>query len=168
MKSLIKFTLILLFSLSSFQLKAQMTEVPVSFQVNILKKIFVVDRVIKSRGEGIVLIIHDKDNLERAELIQNTFKSLGMKAEIATNFDLVNKSGIHAIYFLTQNIERPKFISDEKILTISGFTQSLEDGKVALGLRNVGGKPEVVLNKSLLRAEGHDELLMSLPKAVVI
>lgn len=168
MKSLFKFVLVLTLSLFSLQLKAQMTEVPVSFQVNILKKIFVVDHVIKQRGEGIVLIIHDADNLERAELIQKTFKSLGVKAEVATNFNSVDKGGIHAIYYLTQNIERPKFISDERILTISGFTQSLEEGKVALGLRNVNGKPEVVLNKNLLNVEGHQDLMLALPRAVVI
>lgn len=128
----------------------------------------VADPIIKSKTDGIVLIVHDEATAQKAAVLQKGFTSQSIKTVLTQNPEKFENQTVAAIYYLTDSIQRPKFILDYAVLTISQSDETVIAGKSALAIRvDEDGKPEIVLNKSVMEIEGHSQLVKSLPKAVV-
>ena len=170
MKSrLILLTILFSVILSNTSVVAQHAEVPISYQIAIIKQIMIADRVIKSNSNGMVLIVNDANTLKKAELMANTFKKQGIKAEVTTDLSAYNGKSINVIYFMSDTITKPAFINEEKILTVAANSQLTEDGHISLAIRNSKTeRPEIVVNRSVIEDEGHGNLISSLPKAVIL
>ena len=141
---------------------------PVSFQVNILKKIFVADKIIKSKADGFVLIVHDETTTERASLISKSFNSLGVKTKLTTSIESHEGENISAIYYLTDVIVRPSYIAAQRILTIAGSSEYVTNGESAIGMKYDNGFPVIVINRLVIENEGHKALISMIPKAEII
>ncbi len=148
---------------------AQQTEVPISFQIAIIKQIMIADREIKSSSNGMVLIVNDANTLKKAELMANTFRKQGIKAEVTSDLSAYKGKSINVIYFMSDTIIKPAFIKEEKILTVVANSQLTEDGHISISIRKTkGGRPEIVVNRNVIENEGHGSLISSLPKAVIL
>lgn len=143
-------------------------DIPVSFQAVIIKKIMIADPIIKAKTDGIVLIVFNESTSEKSAILKKAFNSQGMKVELTKDPNEFAREQVAVIYYMTDQIERPKFIIDYGVLTISQNESSVIAGMAALSIR-VGSdaKPEIVLNRSVLEVEGHEILIKSMPKAVV-
>lgn len=161
---LVLFTLLLLNSSKA----ADLNDIPASLQAAIIKRIMVADPIIKAKTDGIVLIVHDASTADKALIIQKGFASQSIKTEITENPESFSNQTIAAIYYLSDTITRPSYILDHGVLTIAQDDQNVIAGKTALAIRVAeDGKPEIVLNKSVMEIEGHALLIKALPKAVV-
>jgi hypothetical protein len=148
---------------------AQQADVPISFQIAIIKQIMIVDRIIKSNSDGIILIVKDENSEKKAEIMANVFQKQSIKVEITSDVSSYSGRSVSTIYFFTDKIEKHNFIQKERILTIASNSKLVEDGLVSIAIRNTSsGKPEIVVNKNNIELEGHGELISHLPKAVVL
>lgn len=169
MKRISVLVLLLVISFGTlFASSSNNNDVPISLQTIILKKILVADQTISRRADGVILIVHDADNESQAVMIEKSLAQQGLKSERTMDVNKYNARSINAIYYATETIVRPKFITDEGILTFGFRSSSVEQGKVAIALRITENKPEVVVNKSVLDIEGHSRLLNFIPKAVIL
>ncbi len=147
---------------------AQKADVPISFQIAIIKQIMIADRIIKAKSDGLILIVKDADSEKKAELMANAFIKQGIKTEITDDPTPYSGRSVMTIYYMTNTIIKPDFIQKEKVLTIALNSKFVEDGEISLAIRSTeSGRPEIVVSKRELELEGHGSLISHLPKAVV-
>jgi len=165
------FIVILLFSVlfTSNSATAQRADVPISFQIAIIKQIMIADRIIKSKSDGLILIVKDAISEKKAELMANAFIKQGIKSEVTDDPSLYNGRSVITIYYMTDTIVKPDFIQKEKVLTIALNSQFVEEGEIALAIRSTdSGRPEIVVSKREIELEGHGNLISHLPKAIIL
>lgn len=141
--------------------------VPISLQTVILKKVLIADSRIANRSNGVIIVVYDAETEQQADIVIKALSQQGLRSEKTNAIESLNGHNVNAIYYVTDNVIRPKFITDDGILTFSSNAEAVEQGKAAISIRYNNNKPEVVVNKGVLIAEGHAEILNSIPKAVI-
>ena len=98
---------------------AQKADVPISFQIAIIKQIMIADRIIKAKSDGLILIVKDDGSEKKAELMANAFIKQGIKTEVTDDPTTYFGRSVMTIYYMTDTIVKPDFIQKEKVLTIA-------------------------------------------------
>ncbi len=124
----------------------QNMEVPANLQTALFKKIFAFDKTLTAKGNFEVAVIG-----AGAEEIVASFKETGVNAKTATDI-----GGASVIYIMPGSASFKSQSASKGVLSISGVTSYVEDGKVAIGIGSEGGKPKIIINMAQLKAEGHD------------
>lgn len=141
----------ILFNIMAANITAQEMAVPAKLQAVLFKKIFQFDKTLAA-----------KDNIELAVLSGSGngddmvafFKETGVNAK-AVSGDQV-PAGANVVYIMP-GVTSPKQQSAAKgVLSISGVTSYVEDGKVSIGLGVEGGKPKIIVHMAQLKAEGQE------------
>lgn len=119
--------------------------VPVNLQAALFKKIFSFDKTLSGKGIEVAVIGGG------GEAMVSAFKDAGINAKVVSG-DIPASSSV--VYLMPG---APKSQSSQKkILSISGVTSYVEDGRVAIGLGVEGGKPRIIINVKQLKSEGQD------------
>lgn len=163
---------LLLAMVVSLKVKAEVSsgtgkDVPVSFQTLVLKKILMADQSIASRANGIIIVVYDETTDAQSEMIMKALGYQGLRAERTTSLSEMDGKNINAIYYVTDNVVRPAYIIENEILTFASNPDLVIQGKAAVSIRYKDNKPEIVINRSVLEAEGHGDVLNSIPKAAI-
>lgn len=138
------FSLAILLLLSGSNLLAQ--EVPANLQAALFKKIFTFDKTLSAKGKVEVVVIG-----AGGDAIVSAFKDAGISAKTG---DISSASSV--VYIMPGTSSTKSQTASKGILSISGFSSYVEDGKVAIGLGVEGGKPKIIVNMTQLKAEDQD------------
>ncbi len=125
---------------------AQEMAVPANLQAALFKKIFSFNKTLTAKGNVEVAVIG-----AGADEVVSAFKSVGLNAKAA------DQIGGASVVYVMPGAPAPKAQSASKgVLSISGVTSYVEDGKVAIGLGVEGGKPKIIIHMAQLKAEGQE------------
>ena len=141
------FTVILfLFGFMTVNINAQDMAVPANLQAALFKKIFSFDKTLAAKGNVEVAVIG-----AGGDAVVSAFKDAGVNAKTATEI------GGASVVYIMPGTPSPKAQSASKgVLSISGVTSNVEEGKVAIGIGVEGGKPKIIIHMAQLKAEGQE------------
>ena len=146
MKSRLTFVVLLLLSLITVNSFAQDMAVPANLQAALFKKIFSFNKTLTAKGSVEVAVIG-----AGADEVVSAFKDAGVNAKAVSDI------GSASVVYVMPGTASPKAQSASKsVLSISGVTSNVEEGKVAIGIGVEGGKPKIIINMAQLKAEGQE------------
>jgi hypothetical protein len=132
-------------------------EVPLKLQAALFNKIFAYDPALKA-GAPRVLVVHPEGGAARAKSVVAAFHEAGVIATAAPVSEAAVQLGsVTVLYALDGAQPVLGLAAQKKVLCISGTGRLAERGDVAVGLAaSAAGKPEIIVHRTRLRAEGHE------------
>lgn len=159
MKALL-FAVLLLSSINTF---AQDMAVPPNLQAALFKKIFTFDKTLAAKGDFEVAVLSGSGS---GDAMVKAFKDVGVNAK-AFSGNQVPASA--SVVYLMPDVEPTKQVYASKgILSVTGSSFAVEDGKVSIGLGLENNKPKLIINATQLKAEGHELPMEVLKLAIVV
>jgi hypothetical protein len=125
---------------------AQDMAVPANLQAALFKKIFSFNKTLTAKGNVEVAVIG-----AGSDEVVSAFKSVGVNAKATDQI-----GGASVVYVMPGTPSPKAQTSSKGVLSISGVTSFVEEGKVAIGLGVEGGKPKIIINMAQLKAEGQE------------
>jgi len=135
-----------IFTVNSF---AQEMSVPPNLQAALFKKIFSFNKTLTSKGNVEVAVLGNG-----GDAVASALKEVGVNAK-AVGGDQI-PSGASVVYVMPGATSPKQQSASKGVLTISGVSSYVEDGKVAIGLGVEAGKPKIIINMAQLKAEGQE------------
>ena len=147
---------------------AQMA-VPPKLQAAIFQKIFTYDHALAGNTR-LLVVFPDKSPGQRDEVMR-AFQDNGVKATAVKLSGLRDAlAGANVVYLLpgTASSEVTQLCASHKVLAISGDADQAEDGKVAVAVGALDGKPKIFVHLGQLKASQHELApdLMKLAKII--
>jgi hypothetical protein len=132
-------------------LVAQKMPVPSLVQAALLKKIFTFDKALSGKSTLEITVLGAGNDIVSA------LKSVGMNV---TSGDAVEGD---VVYFGPGAAAQKSSSAKAGVLSVSGIPSNAEKGLVSVALGIEDGRPKIIINKTQLKAEGHElsaDLLM--------
>lgn len=141
------------------QIVAQPSAVPSNLQAAIFAKVFNYDKQIrKSNGTFKVVIVVSEKNREHAKSLASDFSKVKVQTTLVKREELSGTIGTaSAVYvFGAESINAiEKLCYRYKVLSISGDPALVRTGQVAVAIGISDNKPEIIVNLSRAKKEGH-------------
>lgn len=133
---------------------AQNIPVPENIQAALLPKVVKFRPEFSSKTKIKMLIVYDNNST----ISKNEFlKELGSSMEIRAVFtqDLEKTiSGYDLVYFMPGTQDESVICKKYKVLSVTGVSQYIEQGKISLGFGIQNNKPKILVNLTSLEREG--------------
>ena len=154
--------------LSTGSVRAEMMPVPVELQAEIFKRIFSYDKTLSGRLEITVFVVGEA--VEKEKILQ-AFRSVGVNSLPVSTESLSSQSSKPQAVYLLPGVEPAavgRFCSDNRALSISGVPSLAGDGSVAVSIGTADNRPQIIVNMSRLKTEGHELSAQLLKLAKVV
>jgi hypothetical protein len=149
--SVLKMTILLIVffipGLIDFKIIAQ--DVPVNLQAALFKKIFSFDKTLQAKGSFEVAVLGTG-----GDGVASAFKEAGINAKAIAGEQV--PGGFAVVYVMPGITSTKSQTSSKGVLSISGESSFVENGKVAIAIGTEGGKPKIIVNMGQLKAEGQE------------
>jgi len=126
---------------------AQEMAVPAGLQAALFKKIFSFDKTLAAKGTIEVAVIGNG-----GDAIVSAFKDAGVSAKVSDQIP----AGATIVYMMPGAASLKQQTASRGILSISGVSSYVEEGRISIGLGIEGGKPKIIVNMAQLKAEGQE------------
>jgi hypothetical protein len=140
--------------------RAEAVTVPAKLQAVLFKKIFAYDTALQGVGEVKVLVVYPAGGAEEARRLTGAFGEAGLTASAAEVHDATARLGGARVVYLLPGAEAAlahAAAAGKQVLSVAGLPALAERGAVSVALgQGADGKPEIVVNRTRLKAEGHD------------
>lgn len=138
--------MIMLIGITSVNIFAQEMAVPANLQAALFKKIFSFDKTLTAKGNVEVAVVG-----AGGDAVVSAFKDAGVSAKTASDI-----GGASVVYLMPGAASLKAQSASKGVLSISGVTSNVEEGKVAIGIGVEGGKPKIIIHMAQLKAEGQE------------
>lgn len=137
---------------------AEEMPLPPDLQAALFKKIFEYDRDLVAAENLVVLVTHNGDRFEMAEVIVEAFREADISAVSVAAADLSGELAESSVVYVTDGVdvgEVQSLCASRGILSVSGYPALAESGSVAVGIGVHEQKPQILVHLERLRIEGH-------------
>lgn len=133
---------------------AQKVSVPENIQAALLTKVLKYNPQIPQDKKIKILVVYNKSSqLDKDEFVGGLGSSLDIK--VITPKELERSiSGYHVVYFIEGMLEGADICKAFNVLSVTGSTQYVEEGKISLGFGLQNNKPKIMVNLTSLEKEG--------------
>lgn len=148
--------LTLVVALGSLPGQAAGGTLPVPVQAALYKKILSFDRTLS--GAPRVLVVYGDEAGPAAE-IQAAFRKVGFDVTLGKALNLATEiQGMSVMYLFPHAASAAalEVAAKAKVLTLASSDALPQNGQAAVGLGFKDGKPEILINLTLVRAESHE------------
>jgi hypothetical protein len=141
------------------RIAAQTSAIPSELQAAIFAKVFNYDKKIRKPNGAfkVVILVSDKYR-EHAKSLASGFSKVKVQTTFAKWDELSGKmSAASAVYvFGSENVKAiEKLCYQHKVLSISGDSALVKNGRVAVAIGISNNKPQIMVNLSRAKREGH-------------
>ncbi len=138
---------------------AETPALPPRLQAVLFKKIFHYDRTF-ARAAARVLVAHTPGGAKRAEELVKAFADVGIQASAVNVEEVAGQLTEGVVLYALPEVSPAAFkalAAKSKVLTISGSAALARAGDVGIAVApRADGKPEILVNLSRVKAEGHE------------
>lgn len=132
----------------------QQMAVPMKLQGALFKKIFQMNKSLNSKELKMAVLYQNESH--RDEVIEG-FKQYGIFPEGVTLKELEKQIQQYNVVYITPGSPSIKSLADKnKLFTITGVPELVEEGEASVGIGVEGGKPKIIVSKKKLQAEGQE------------
>lgn len=131
---------------------------PPDLQAALFKKIFEYDRDLGQSESLVVLVVHDGARFDTAESVVEAFRKTGIASVSLPAGELAGRLEAGSVVYVTDGLDVAaiqELCASKSALSVSGFPELAESGKVAVGIGVHEQKPQILVHLERLKVEGH-------------
>jgi hypothetical protein len=135
---------------------AQDMGVPVALQADVFKQVFTINKLLKDNPNLRIMVVYQTASSKKtAEQLATEFQKRGLQSRVVEAKDvLASASEFDAVYLMPGVAYIGDTGDGRKIITITGTPSYVENGKAAIGVVAIDGKPKLMVNLVRLKSEG--------------
>lgn len=143
--------------LLSFQSPAYSQQVPIKIQAVVLKKVFLFVKSLKSQDIPRLLVVYNDANTTQKDEVVDEFTKLGITAGTVKQNQLSAVISHYDVVFVIPGCTSVKsIIRSNGLLSITNDPTLVEQGDCSISIDEANGKPKIVVNMNVLKAEGQE------------
>jgi len=150
-----RFKLILLISSVIINLSfSQNTPLPENFQAALLVKVLKFSPTLSQKSKLRILIVYDTNSKNSKDVLIRMLDGFMDVKSIYPDELKKNISNADLVYFMPDIMQQAALCKEYKVLSVSGYSENIRQGKISLafGVRN--NKPKIFINLNSLEEEG--------------
>ncbi len=130
---------------------------PLRLQAVLMEKILLFDRSLPKGQPQMVVLIYGEES-DQAEQIHRALAELGVRSTMVNAGDLRRAPDAQLVYIFPRGLTPAvrEWTMQRHALSFTGDTDPVKSGQVAVALTLEARKPHIMVNLTVVKAQGHD------------